>query len=424
MNILLFPSGSLVAKEIYDALKYEKNLKLYGTDSTDDNVSSYYMEHYIPGCPFISDETATLEFLSNLVHTYNIKYIYPAFDSVIAFLKIHETRLGARIIAPDLHVIELCNSKLETYNTLKSVIPVPILYDQTCTEILPFPLYSKPIVGYGSRNHKIIRTHDDVLTLDSSKELLLELLPGKEYTVDCFSDLSGNVLYAYARERTKTLNGVSVQSHTCSLPNAHDYAKRIQSAVPMVGAWFFQVKYNKDNILTLLEIACRIPGAMCVNRARGINFPALTLQLYEGHNVNPLLHNSYDVQCHKIYKNHYKTSLYYTHVYCDLDDTLIIHNKLHYELLLYLYKCVSKGIKVICITRNPDPHSVLNTYRISVFDNVISLERDHSILKSTYITEPTSIFIDDSYIERNDVSTVHCIPCFSPSDIELLTSSL
>lgn len=65
MNILLFPSGSLVAKEIYDALKYEKNLKLYGTDSTDDNVSSYYMEHYIPGCPFISDETATLEFLSN-----------------------------------------------------------------------------------------------------------------------------------------------------------------------------------------------------------------------------------------------------------------------------------------------------------------------------------------------------------------------
>lgn len=423
MNILLFPSGSLVAKEIYDALKYEKYIVLYGTDSTHDNVSSYYMENYIPGCPFISDEHATLEFLSHIIKAYNIKYIYPAFDSVIEFLKTHETQLGARVIAPRTDVIRLCNSKLETYKSLIDIIPVPTLYTPASTN-LTFPLYSKPIIGYGSRGHTIVHSYEEALDVNTSTHLLLELLPGKEYTVDCFSDTSGNVLYAYARERSKTLNGVSIQSHTCNLPEAFDYAHRIQSRVHMVGAWFFQVKYNKDNILTLLEIACRIPGAMCVNRARGINFPALTLQLYEGHTITNVLHNSYDVTCHKIYKNYYKSPLSYNHVYCDLDDTLIIHNKIHYELLMFLYVCVAKHIKVTCITRNPDPYAVLQSYRICVFDNVIALPKNHEILKSSYITEPHSIFIDDSYIERCDVSSARSIPCFSPSNIEVLTSSM
>ena len=56
INILIFPSGSLVAREIHESLKYEKNICLYGTDDQESNPSSFYFETYIPNCPFITEE--------------------------------------------------------------------------------------------------------------------------------------------------------------------------------------------------------------------------------------------------------------------------------------------------------------------------------------------------------------------------------
>lgn len=40
INILIFPSGSLVAREIHESLKYEKNICLYGTDDQEVTIHS------------------------------------------------------------------------------------------------------------------------------------------------------------------------------------------------------------------------------------------------------------------------------------------------------------------------------------------------------------------------------------------------
>jgi predicted ATP-grasp superfamily ATP-dependent carboligase len=421
MNILIFPSGSMVAKEIYDALIYEKNIEIYGTDYDTNNLSSFLFKNYIPGCPFIKDKNETITFLNNIVTLYNIKYIFPAFDNIMLFLKENEKEINAKIIGPNIEVINICNSKLLTYKLLENTILTPKIYNNNITDInsIKYPLYSKPIIGYGSRNHKIINNINDLLSVDTDNSLILEYLPGKEYTVDCISG-NGKVLYCNARERIKTLNGMSIQSKTVKLDNIDLIAVKIQEKVNFIGAWFFQVKYDDNNNLKLLEIACRIPGAMCVNRVKGVNFPLLSILVHENKSIEPILFNNIDVECYKIYNNYYKTDIVFDTVYCDLDDTLIINNKINLLLIQFLYKCINNNIKLYLITRNAEPSIILEKYKINLFDKIIKLPKNHLILKSTYISEINSIFIDDSYVERLDVKLNKNILCFSPSEIELL----
>lgn len=427
MNILIFPSGSAVAQEIYDSLKYVKNVTIFGTDVDDSNYSSIYFENYIPGCPFVKNENETISFLQNIITCNNIHYIFPAFDNVIEFLKRNENSFTSKIISPELNTIQICNSKLITYNKLKTVIPTPIMYDKNNITDNHYPLYVKPITGYGSRNHFIIHNKNDMERVDTTSMLILELLTGDEFTVDCFTDFNGNLLYNQARQRIRTINGISIHSKTVDLDTS-EMALKINKHIRMNGPWFFQAKYSIDGQLKLLEIACRIPGAMCVNRVRGINFSWLSILNIERKNIEPLFYNDIPVECIKMFKNIYRTKFVYNNIYCDLDDTLILHDKVNVELIAFLFKSSNNHKNIYLITRNENPEKVLEHHKINtnIFNNIIKLSKtkdssgNYIDKKSSYIPNNKSIFIDDSYIEKMDVKSVCGILCFSPSEIELL----
>jgi len=425
MNILIFPSGSTVAQEIYDSLKYVKNVTIFGTDFDESNYSSIYFENYIKGCPFVKDKLETLTFLKKLVAEKKIHYIFPAFDSVIEFLKINESDIGCKIICPELDIIQLCNSKLLTYNRFQNMIRTPKIYNKKEINELDLPLYVKPITGYGSRNHRVIRNISELIDVDDTSMLLLELLTGDEYTVDCFTDFNGKLLYSQARQRIRTINGISIHSKTVAL-DTNDIASKINNDIKMNGPWFFQVKYSRDKQLTLLEIACRIPGAMCVNRVRGVNFSWLSILNMQHQNVEPLFYNNVPVECIKMFKNIYRKQYTYDTIYCDLDDTLIINGKVNVDLVAFLFTALNNNKRIHLITRNDDPESVVKRYKLNIFDSIIKLSKmkdnfgNYIDKKSSYIKSNSSIFIDDSYVEKIDVKIVCNIYCFSPSEVESL----
>ena len=60
-------------------------------------------------------------------------------------------------------------------------------------------------------------------------------------------------------------------------PDFETLAGRINEALEMRGAWFFQVKENSQRKLVLLEIAPRIAGSMGLVRNQGVNLPLLSL---------------------------------------------------------------------------------------------------------------------------------------------------
>jgi hypothetical protein len=161
---------------------------------------------------------------------------------------------------------------------------------------------------------------------------------------------------------------------------------------------------------------------MATNRIFGVNFPLLSIYENEGFNLDILV-NKHNIEIDRALINRYKHDIDYNKVYVDLDDTLIINNKVNTQLIKFLYQAVNEGCKIILISKTEnDIQTYLRKWKIEcLFDEIILLKKEDS--KANYIDPMNSIFIDDSFSERKSVYCQHCIPTFDSSMIEVLMDS-
>ncbi len=427
-NILVFPCGSEIALEVYRAVNHSTHFNLIGANSIDDH-GQFVFENYIGGLPFITDPDF-LEKIRQVVRDNNIDAVYPAMDAVIELLKSNEDFLGCKVVSSPIETTQICLSKSKTYKVLENVVKVPKTF--TADELVmagePFPVFAKPDIGYGSRGAKKISSVEDLkahLALYPSC-ILSDFLPGKEYTVDCFSSHNGDLLFAAARERCRIMNGISVNTKPVK-ENAEefvDFAKRINSAIKFNGAWFYQVKRDANGKLTLLEVASRFGGSSSLFRAQGINFALMSL--FDAFDIPvSVLRNGYDVIMDRALDNKYKLDLKYSEVFVDFDDCIYLEKKfVNDAMMAFLYRCVNNGIKVTLLSRHDDEKlgkldELLDKLRIrQVFDRIIHLNPSQKKIDS--IDNTDSIFIDDSFAERKAVADKFNIPVFSLDMIEAL----
>lgn len=252
--------------------------------------------------------------------------------------------------------------------------------------------------------------------------LLMEYLPGREWTVDCFSDRHGVLRFHAARGRYRISNGISVRTAP-SLEFAAEFsgwAQRIHDAIQPRGAWFFQARADAEEQPRLLEVAARLGGSSGLFRCMGINFAMLTAFDAFDKDVQ-IAHNHYLITLDRALANRYHIEgLQYTHVYVDLDDCLLMRGAVNPQLVCFLYKAIASGKGVTLLTRHAGPlKETLRALRIeALFDRIIHLTRNEK--KSDYIEQNTAIVIDDSFAERQEVAGSLQIPVFAPDMVEAL----
>src|SRR5262249_20058292 len=153
--------------------------------------------------------------------------------------------------------------------------------------------------------------------LAAGSDLVMELLPGAEHTVDCFSDRERGVLFARPRQRERTRAGISMATRTepaSELVEAH--ARAIAAHLDLHGAWFFQLRGGARGEPRLLEVAPRVAGPSTLHRVLGVTLPLLAL--YE-HLRMPVevLPNEIEIRLDRALVNRYAHDLEYRHVYVD-----------------------------------------------------------------------------------------------------------
>ncbi|BBT22111.1 ATP-grasp domain-containing protein [Aeromonas allosaccharophila] len=408
-NILVVPCGTEIAHELIRSLKDIKNINLFGVNSigcyTDLSPSNVFLD-----APLIDDEHF-VGYIADKVENHKITHILPAHDSAALKLTEFAHLLSAKVVSSSYETNIICRSKQLTYNTLKDTVLVPKLY--SLNDDLILPLFVKPDVGQGSNGVRKITAHAD-LNL-SVGELLCEYLSGPEYTVDCVTDSNGQLLFAKARRRSVTRNGISVETELVkSQQQFHHFAQKINEKLQLRGGWFFQVKENAKQELCLLEVATRIAGSMITSRFNGINFTELSILISDNIPVS-VIDNKLDVKLYRNLAYQFKSNLNYNVIYTDYDDCLLLENKrVNTDLMKLLFDAINNGKKVVLITRHAgDLQQSLSKFRLSfVFDEVIHII-DSAQPKSAFISETDAIFIDDSFKERKDVSDKLGIPCFS-----------
>jgi hypothetical protein len=418
-KVLVFPCGSEIGLEIHRALEFEKYIELWGASSVVSNHGKFVYKNYINNLPFV-DAANFIEKLNSTLVKNKIDFVFPAHDSVCLALSENQPKIKSKIIGSPYQTNLICRSKTKIYSLFANKLKVPKIY-HSIGEIEQYPVFLKPDVGQGSKGTYIAHSKEEVQfyqKLDRSL-LILEYLPGSEYTIDCFTNFKRELQFVGGRLRNRISNGIAVNSVPVENPAFYKIASIINDSLEFDGAWFFQLKEDTAKNLTLMEISPRIAGTMGLHRNKGINLPLLSF--YNCQKIETgIINNDIDLEIDRALSSRFTCKYFYKTVYVDFDDCLILKNKINTKLVAFLYQCLNQNKEIILISRHGDkPTSDLKKYRLyHLFDKIIHIRNSDS--KTTYITKKPAIFIDDSYTERFKVFSSCKIPVFAPDAIECL----
>lgn len=416
-RVLIFPGGTEIGLEINRALRDCKEVELLSAGQSVPSAAEFRFRTHLT-LPLI-DRPECADALADAIDAHAIDAVFPAHDDVVLGLARLAPRLNAAVITSPRQTCEICRSKTATYQALASVVPVPRVF--TTIEEARFPLFVKPDRGQGSARARRIDSRQELqLALHLEPDLVAsEYLPGEEYTIDCFSDRNAGLLYHSPRVRTRTRAGISMQSRAVHDPRLSAMAIAIGGRLKLHGAWFFQARIDLHGEPRLLEVAPRISGTMALSRVRGVNFPLLSL--FEAAGVALQVSGiDGEIEISRSLDNHYKTNIVYPAVYIDLDDTLILREKVNERLIRFIFQCINRGIPVRLLTRHRgDLPKILQRHRLAgLFDEIIHVGLDHP--KHTMIREPDAIFIDDSFRERYAATQSCGVRSLDPASVECL----
>jgi hypothetical protein len=420
INILVFPCGSEIGLEVHRSLQFSRFFHLVGASSVSDH-GSFVFEDYVNGIPFVNDD-ACVPALSQIIQDRKIQILIPATDTALMVLKEAEHILGCKVLASCVETTALCYNKAKTYRSLNSTIAVPKLWNNPPENETDYPVFLKPEIGHSSiGTRKCYNAEECFAHMKMVPNcLILEYLPGEEYTIDCFSDRHGHLRFAQARTRSRIQNGISVHTRVLEEQDEFQYmAIAINQLWSLRGAWFFQLRRRTSGELVLLEVASRLAGSSGICRVQGINFAilsvidALDLDVTMPKPIGtPILDRALS--------NRFHLGLNFNTVYCDFDDCLIIRNQVNIQLVSFLYHCHNTGKNVVLISRHKgNLDEELSKWRLQhLFHQIFHIDYDSP--KADHIVSKSAIFIDDSFAERQAVYKAKGIPVFGPDAVEAL----
>lgn len=422
INVIVFPCGSQNGIDINFALRQVLRINLFGASSVDDHGCFIY-KNYIGNIPNINEPDFIEVFNKELIDN-NIEYILPTHDTVALFLKTNQEYIKAKVITSDLKTVELSRYKSKTYNHFANYNFVPRLYENN-EDIVSYPVFLKPDAGQGGKGTFLAYDEEQVnFQKNINPDLLtVEYLPGEELTIDCFTDRERSLRYIFPRTRERTLAGISVRSkkYEDSTDQIRDIAESINSSLLFQGYWYFQVKQDIHGDFKLLEISTRIAGTSSINVGSDINMPLLSILDFAGEAID-IQPNKYNFVLDRCLINRYQLELEYKVAYIDLDDTLIINNQVNSYLMMFLYQCQNNGIELILLSKHTkDIYETLNNFKIpfSLFSQIIQIKSHEK--KYKYIkNDVSSILIDNSFAERQQMRAFLNIPSFDVNAIEAL----
>jgi len=423
-RILVFPCANGVGQEIYFALRYIKDMELYGANDGNTNIGHFLYSNYISDMPAAGGESIK-EFLKQVIRFHGIQFIIPT--SGEAQIAAHNAQTAAIVVASPLITTGICQSKKAIYELCgKGGIRVPEIYADIDESSVRFPVYVKPDKGGEQRRmFSLVNSKTELARLPQG-HVITEYLPGEEFTVDCLTDTHGKLLFYGARRRTLTHAGVSILNETIDRSIFEAFTARVNAQMRFVGAWFLQCIYDRHGQLCLVDVNPRIAGAMSIYRNLGVNFPLVAMYIHMNKKPVDILWMDIPAKCAKIYHNHLECpSLEYDTVCVDLDETLILQDgRVNHRLIGFLYKSMNEGKRIYLITRHRgDVQDTLASKRIhaQLFDKIVQLPQGPN--KGDYMP-PRSILIDDSFRERKKVKDAHpSVYVFDVDALDMLVNS-
>jgi hypothetical protein len=422
VNVLIFPAGSEIAHEIHASLRYNLHVELFGASGKSDNARLIYDKNHYFEDDFYVTQPNFLEKFNELLEENKIGIVMPTHDTIALYCAEHQDEIKAKVLTSPYKTALIAREKRLIYELFQDTGLTPIVYEEPFNNV-DYPVFLKPNIGEGAKRTVICENADEIFrNIEKNPDLLVcEYLPGEELSVDCFTNKNGELLFIGPRTRDRVQMGISF--HSVSVPVTKEIrhiAKTINERTKIRGAWFFQVKKDREDKYKLLEFAVRQASTMGLYRQVGVNFALLSI--FDAMDLDvKILQNEYPIELERSLYNRYKHDIDYNTVYIDFDDCVVVNSAVNETAVRYLYFCKRKNKKVVLLTKHKDDiYKTLNEYRIhnGLFDEIISISDDDN--KAKYIQDKKSIFIDNYFFDRANVKGECGVPVFDVDAIESL----
>lgn len=421
LKVLVFPSCNEPGLEIIQSLIKSNKVEVFGGSSEeqlfDPSRSILHHHEQISG---LHQENFPVDF-GNFLLEKKIDLVFPTTDSLVAeFSKWKHSPV--RFITPSEECAHIVMSKSATYRKLRDVVPVPEVFEG---KNLKFPAYAKPDVGSGSRGAMRIHNPNELDLARQLRLLVTEYLPGDECTVDCVSDLSGNLMFASPRRRGKISRGIAIGSQSFESKEIQAWVHAASTTLKIAGPWFAQFKKDREGRYKLLEINARVAGSMGLTRLSGVNIPLISVFMYAGYPVQvPPLQEQIIVN--RTLSSWVDAAPYDTVIW-DLDDTLVRKDgKADPMMMAHLFDCYNRGITQLLLSKNKNIESVLENARIpNIFTRIFGtddkLQALAKIIKLFSLNLDTLVLVNDSYSEMLAFqSALPGVRIVTPADVDRL----
>lgn len=357
-----------------------------------------------------------------LLDDWRIDLVFPTVDSVVAEFA-RWTHPKARFVVSPAETAQLLLSKTQTYAALSPFVPVPALYHSD--RHVSLPAYAKPDEGAGTRGHRLVVHEGDLALARSANLVVMEYLPGPEFTVDCVSDPSGNLLFSNPRMRTRTAGGIALSTHAVTDSLLTEYAHAIANRLTLCGPWFAQFKLDASGNPKLLEVNARVGGSMTLTRLEGVNIPAISAFAFMGYEVriprrieglllNRVLHNI-------IRGPQFKAVIW------DLDDTIIRKDgKPDPDAIGAVVDLRNRGITQFVLTKNPHAEELLASAHVPRVFTAIVVAQDKGeeigrMLRRYDLEQGDCVLVNDSNIEKLAIEAAYPrLRVITPDALEVL----
>ena len=256
-KVLIFPCGAENALNVIKALKYNIHFEIFGATSKNDHSEYMLDEDHLSVSDYNIHNKDFFQKFNNLLREKNIDFIIPTHDEIILFLVENQDKIHAKIVASPLETCKIAFGKIDTFKKLSGADYLPRIYKSG--DDIEYPVFIKPNHGAGGKGAKLIENSEELAKIKNLDQYLIsEYLPGEEYTIDCFTNKDGILLFVGPRTRERITTGISFRSKNIELnDNIRKIAEDINSKLKFRGLWFFQLKKDKNGKLKLMEISMK-----------------------------------------------------------------------------------------------------------------------------------------------------------------------
>jgi hypothetical protein len=401
-RVLVFPSINEPGLEVARALLSSPRFEVVGGSSydIDHDPSRLLLQRHLR-LPALGDEGFRQRFEA-VLRDQAIDVVVPTVDALIETFATWDTA-HVTFVTPTAELAAVCASKSATYARLEGIVPLARVYDEDAD--VEYPAFAKPDRGGGGRGAMLVDAPDALAVARRRGLIVMEFLPGEEYTVDCCGDRAGRLMTAHVRRRAVVgRGGIALASAAEDHPDIVAHVEAIAANMPIAGPWFAQFKRDSDNTPRLMEVNARVGGSMGLTRLAGTNIPAMAVWSALGVDVTVPRRRPGTRILRSLQSLGEERG--YTGVIWDLDDTLYRPDgRPDPDQIALVIELRNQGLTQVVLSRNPDPLAALARERLDgLFDEIVRAENKlvgfDDLLRRHDLSPSTTVMINDSNVER------------------------